>query len=189
MINRCAQQNKVRKNYADNTPKHFEKFSPHALACASFVKFLLLLSDKTHLSRAEKIRADSLLQESALLYSSELICEICVRIDCRWVVVCIFGVDLWVGRGCTTQGVCGDLCGANYKSASPRLCSSQRGWDGSGFNTDFHGIRRIYTLCLSVPCFVIICVYYCRGCGNCNQYYASYSIRQSSGYFVDCPFA
>ena len=67
-------------------------------------QIILLLSDKTHLSRAEKIRADSLLQESALLYSSELICEICVRIDYRWVVVCIFGVDLWVGWGCTTLG-------------------------------------------------------------------------------------
>ena len=64
------------------------------------------------------------------------------------------------------------------------------GRSGSGFNTDFHGFRRICTiLCLSVPCFVIICVYYCRGFGNCNQYYASYSIRQSSGYFVDGPFA
>ena len=45
-------------------------------------QIILLLSDKTHFSRAEKIRADSLLQES-LLYSSELICEISVRIDYR----------------------------------------------------------------------------------------------------------
>ena len=49
-------------------------------------QIILLLSDKTHFSRAERIRADSLLQESALLYSSELISEICVRIDCRVVL-------------------------------------------------------------------------------------------------------
>ena len=91
-------------------------------------QIILLLSDKTHLSRAEKIRADSLLQESALLYSSELICEICVRIDCRWVVVCIFGVDLWVGWGCTTLGVRGCRCGADYKSGSRRPGSGRRGW-------------------------------------------------------------
>ena len=65
-------------------------------------QIILLLSDKTHLSRAEKIRADSLLQESALLYSSELICEICVRIDCR--------------------------CGADYISGSRRPGSGRRGW-------------------------------------------------------------
>ena len=65
-------------------------------------QIILLLSDETHLSRAEKIRADSLLQESALLYSSELICEICVRIDC--------------------------LCGADYKSGSRRQGSGRRGW-------------------------------------------------------------
>ena len=66
-------------------------------------QIILLLSDKTHLSGRKNL-GWHLLQESALLYSSELICEICVRIDCRWAVVCIFGVDLWVGWGCTTLG-------------------------------------------------------------------------------------
>ena len=46
-------------------------------------QIILLLSDKTHLS-GRKNQGWRLLQESALLYSSELICEICVRIDCRW---------------------------------------------------------------------------------------------------------
>ena len=66
-------------------------------------QIILLLSDKTHLSGRKNL-GWHLLQESALLYSSELISEICVRIDCRWLVVCIFGVDLWVGWGCTTLG-------------------------------------------------------------------------------------
>ena len=66
-------------------------------------QIILLLSDKTF-EPGGKNQGWHLLQESALLYSSELICEICVRIDCGWVVVCIFGVDLWVGWGCTTLG-------------------------------------------------------------------------------------
>ena len=45
-------------------------------------QIILLLSDKTHLSGRKNL-GWHLLQESALLYSSELISEICVRIDCR----------------------------------------------------------------------------------------------------------
>ena len=66
-------------------------------------QIILLLSDKTHLSGRKNL-GWHLLQESALLYSSELICEIYVRIDCRWVVVSLSEADLWVGWGCTTLG-------------------------------------------------------------------------------------
>ena len=48
-------------------------------------QIILLLSDKTHLSGRKNL-GWHLLQESALLYSSELISEICVRIDCRVVL-------------------------------------------------------------------------------------------------------
>ena len=48
-------------------------------------QIILLLSDKTHLSGRKNL-GWHLLQESDLLYSSELISEICVRIDCRVVM-------------------------------------------------------------------------------------------------------
>ena len=43
------------------------------------------------------------------------------------VIVSISEADLWVGRGYATPVASLPLCGANHKSASPRLCLSQRG--------------------------------------------------------------
>ena len=71
-------------------------------------QIILLLSDKTFFEPGGKNQGRRLLQESALLYSSELICEICVRIDCR--------------------------CGADYKSGSRRPVAVGVG----GYSDDFY---------------------------------------------------
>ena len=61
-------------------------------------QIILLLSDKTHLSGRKNL-GWHLLQESALLYSSELISEICVRIDCRVVLTINRALGGWVVVG------------------------------------------------------------------------------------------
>ena len=42
------------------------------------------------------------------------------------VIVSISEADMWVGRGYTTPVATLSLCGADYKSVSPRMCSSRR---------------------------------------------------------------
>ena len=121
-------------------------------------QIILLLSDKTHLSRAEKIRADSLLQESALLYSSELICEIYVRIDCRWVVVSLSEADLWVGWGCTTLG----YVAVGVVLTINRALGGRVAVGVGGCSVDFYtGFSELggFTLSVNVCCGFIICVW------------------------------
>ena len=62
-------------------------------------QIILLLSDKTFFEPGGKNQGRRLLQESALLYSSELISEICVRIDCRVVLTINRALGGWVVVG------------------------------------------------------------------------------------------
>ena len=94
-------------------------------------QIILLLSDKTHLSGRKNL-GWHLLQESALLYSSELICEICVRIDCR--------------------------CSADYKSGSRRPLAVGVGGYSDDFYTSFSELGG-FTLSVNVCCGFIICVW------------------------------
>ena len=121
-------------------------------------QIILLLSDKTHFSRAEKIRADSLLQES-LLYSSELICEISVRIDCGWVVVSIFGFDLWVGWGCTTLGCVAVGVVLTINRALGGRVAVGVGRYSDDFYTGFSELGGFTLHSVNVCCGFIICVW------------------------------